>query len=121
MKYPSAKHVSYGRANRVSYASLLFLTPWFYCIFIYLVYGNMGSSIFLLETDPHKFFYENMLFFFEKLLSTSKILFFINMDLDKSGIVFFSVLTLFVCFVLSKWKSSWFRFRCRFRKCRFFG
>ena len=29
MEYPSAKHVySYGRANRVSYISLLFFTPW---------------------------------------------------------------------------------------------
>ena len=31
MKYPSAKYVlSYGRANRVSYISLLFLTPCIY-------------------------------------------------------------------------------------------
>ena len=31
MEFPSAKHTySYGRANRVTYISLLFLTPWLY-------------------------------------------------------------------------------------------
>ena len=44
MEYPSAKHVqSYGRANRVSYISLLFLTPWYYPL-IQLWYSSISGE-----------------------------------------------------------------------------
>ena len=72
-------------------------------------FGSTASLCSLsMEIREAEFFYGKQIllsmFFFENDCHQVKSSFILNMDLDKSGLVF-SCLDLFVCFVLSTWKS----------------